>query len=93
MESLCEMLVCRRQGNLLDDLLLPLLQPGMSIDYLTILTCISAQIKYANRSCIDGCCFMCRRERRRRTAAASPVSRVPTGHAASRGRAARGMQA
>ncbi|KAG5471854.1 hypothetical protein LSCM4_03412 [Leishmania orientalis] len=93
MESLCEMLVCRRQGNLLDNPLLPLLLPGMSIDCLTILTCIYAQIKYASCSCIDACCFECRRERRRRAAAASPVSRVPTGHAASRGRAARGMHA
>ncbi|KAG5496042.1 hypothetical protein JIQ42_02928 [Leishmania sp. Namibia] len=93
MESLCEMLVCWRQGNLLGNPLLPLLLPGVSIDCLTILTCISARSKYASRSCIDACYLGCRRERRRCAAGASPVPRAPTSHNASRGRAARGMHA
>lgn len=65
MEALCETLVCRRQGNLLDNPLLPVLLPGTSVDRLTVVTCISAGGAYASRSCIDACCFGCSGERRK----------------------------
>ena len=73
MEALCEALVCRREGNLLDNPLLPVVLPGVAIEGLTVLTCISAKGKYASRPCIDACCFGCSSEREQRVAQLSPL--------------------
>ncbi|KPA74566.1 hypothetical protein ABB37_09205 [Leptomonas pyrrhocoris] len=75
MEALCEVLVCRREGNLLDNPLLPVLLPGVAIEGLSVLTCISAKGRYASRPCIDACCFGCSGARRQRPAALSPLRR------------------
>ncbi|KAK7197561.1 hypothetical protein NESM_000706300 [Novymonas esmeraldas] len=76
-EALCEMLVCRRQGNLLGNPLLPVLLPGMSVDCLTIVTCISARGAHASRACIDACCFGCSGERWRGGGAAPGTVDAP----------------
>ncbi|KPA74564.1 hypothetical protein ABB37_09203 [Leptomonas pyrrhocoris] len=74
MEALCEVLVCRREGNLLDNPLLPVLLPGVAIEGLSVLTCISAKGRYASRPCIDACCFGCN---------GAPSARSSTMHAGS----------
>ncbi|CAJ1991510.1 hypothetical protein conserved [Leishmania donovani] len=94
MEALCEMLVCRRQGNVLDNPLLPVLLPGVSVDCLTILTCISARGEHASRPCIDACCFGCSSERRRHPTAASSLAVPPagaSGNGTAKGTPARGL--
>ncbi|KPI84358.1 hypothetical protein ABL78_6587 [Leptomonas seymouri] len=68
MEALCEVLLCRRAGNLLDNPLLPLLLPGAAIEGLSVVTCISAKGRYASRPCIDACCFGCSSGRQQRAA-------------------------
>lgn len=91
MEALCEMLVCRRQGNVLGNPLLPVLLPGVSVDCLTILTCISARGEHSSRPCIDACCFGCSSERQRRPTAASSLAVPPA--AASKNGTAKGTPA
>lgn len=58
-ESLCEVLVCRRSGSWLDHPLLSVLLPGLLVDRLHIVTCISARGKQVSRGAIDACCFGC----------------------------------
>ncbi|KAG5497741.1 hypothetical protein JKF63_04007 [Porcisia hertigi] len=85
--TLREMLMCASQGNLLDNRLLSVLLPDVSVDCLTILTCISSQGEYASRACIDACCFGCSSERWRCLDMPSKSSRMRSG-AASRDGAA-----
>ncbi|KAI5688039.1 hypothetical protein MNV84_06423 [Leishmania braziliensis] len=88
-EGLREMRVCRRQGNLLDNPLLLVLLPAVSVDCLMILTCISVQVEYASRPCMDACYFECCSDRRWRPTAVWSL-RVPAG-AAPRGQRCHGQ--